>query len=77
MCFHPGWWLMMTEYCTCFHTLYEENLNTKTLWKQDYSLERQIDSSECLSDILERQEFNKYGYYNKKKCPQGVCSGEG
>ena len=29
--------------------------------KQDDSLERQSDSSENWSDILERQEFNKYG----------------
>ena len=29
--------------------------------KQDDSLARQSDSSESWSDILERQQFNKYG----------------
>ena len=23
LCYHPSWRLMRTEYCTCFHTLYE------------------------------------------------------
>ena len=40
-------------------------------WKQDDSLERQSDTSESWSDILERQEFNKYGMYNERKMPSG------
>ena len=33
LCYHPGWRLMRAGYRMCFHTLYDEKLNTKTLWK--------------------------------------------
>ena len=57
LCYQPGWRLMRLGYRTCFHTLYVKIWTLRLSGKQDDSLERQSDSSESWSDILERQEF--------------------
>ena len=55
LCYHPRWRLMRLGYRTCFHTLYDENLNTKTLWKDKVTLQKVGVTS------LKDRNFNKYG----------------
>ena len=69
---------MMTEYHTCFHTLYDENLNTYTLWKTRWFfgktkwLFRMLEWNPGKTGILTNMDSTM-----KEKCPQGVCSGDG
>ena len=69
---------MRLGYCTCFHTLYDENLNTKTLWKARWLfgktkwLFRKLEWHPGKTGILTNMDNTM-----KEKCPQGVCSGEG
>ena len=71
-----GWWGL--GYRTCFHTLYDENLNTKTLWKARWLfgktkwLFRKLEWHPGKTGILTNMDNTM-----KEKCPQGVCSGEG
>ena len=46
---------MRLGYRTCFHTLYDENLNTKTLWKDKVTLQKVGVTS------WKDRNFNKYG----------------
>ena len=69
---------MRLGYRTCFHTLYDENLNTKTLWKARWLfgktkwLFRKLEWHPGKTGILTNMDNTM-----KEKCPQGVCSGEG
>ena len=69
---------MRLGYRTCFHTLYDENLNTKTLWKARWLfgktkwLFRKLEWHPGKTGILTNIDNTI-----KEKCPQGVCSGEG
>ena len=69
---------MRLGYRTCFHTLYDENLNTKTLWKARWLfgktkwLFRKLEWHPGKTGILTNMDNTL-----KEKCPQGVCSGEG
>ena len=78
LCYHPGWRLMRLGYRTCFHTLYDEKLNTKTLWKARWLfgktkwLFRKLEWHPGKTGILTNMDNTM-----KEKCPQGVCSGEG
>ena len=78
LCYHPVWRLMRLGYRMCFHTLYDENLNTKTLWKARWLfgktkwLFRKLEWHPGKTGILTNMDNTM-----KEKCPQGVCSGEG
>ena len=69
---------MRLGYRTCFHTMYDENLNTKTLWKARWLfgktkwLFRKLEWHPGKTGILTNMDNTM-----KEKCPQGVCSGEG
>ena len=69
---------MRIGYRTCFHTLYDENLNTKNLWKARWLfgkikwLFRKLEWHPGKTGILTNMDSTM-----KEKCPQGICSGEG
>ena len=68
---------MRLGYRTCFHTLYDENLNSKTLWKARWlfrktkRLFRTLEWHPGKTRILTNMDYSM-----KEKWPQGVCSGE-
>ena len=69
---------MRLGYRKCFHRLYDENLNTKTLWKARWLfgktkwLFRKLEWHPGKTGILTNMDNTM-----KEKCPQGVCNGEG
>ena len=56
LCYHPGWRLMRTEYHTCFHTLYDENIFRK-LYKRrrrKKSYNRKLTNKRGILDKIEK-----------------------
>ena len=69
---------MRAGYRTCFHTLYDENLNTKTHWKSKMTLwkDKVTLQKVGLTSWKDRNLTNMDSTMTEK-CPQGICSGEG